>query len=119
MPTITLDQNVYKRLKEAAEEHETTADALLEDAARQYLWELERQKISEESELFRQQYPELKQKYLGRYIAMHQGKVVDHDVDEDALWQRVRERYGRTPVLIVRVRETPHRTFTRLGFRYE
>ena len=119
MPTITLDQNVYKRLKAAAEEHETTADALLEDAARQYLWEMERQKISEESEMFRQQYPELKEKYLGQYVAMHQGKVVDHDVNEDELWKRVRERYGRTPVLIVRVEETPDRTFTRLGFRYE
>lgn len=119
MPTVTLDQNVYKRLKAAADENETTADALLENAARQYLWELERQKISEESAMYRQQYPELKEKYLGQYIAMHLGKVVDHDIDEDALWKRVRQRYGRTPVLILRVEETPDRTLTRLGFRYE
>jgi len=119
MPTVTLDQNVYKRLKAVAKEQETTADALLEDAARQYLWEIERQKISEESAMYRQQFPELKKKYLGQYIAMHQGKVVDHDTDEDALWQRVRQRYGRTPVLVTRVGETPERTVTRLGFHYE
>ena len=119
MPTVTLNSHVYSRLQEAAEERETTPEALLEDAARQYLWELERQKISEESALFRQQHPELKKKYLGEYIAFHQGKVIDHDPDEAALWKRVRQRYGRTPILIVQVGETPDRTLTRLGFRYE
>ncbi len=119
MPTVTLDRNVYKRLQEAAEEHETTTEALIEDAARQYLWELERQKISEESARFRQKYPELKRRYLGEYIALHKGEVIDHDPDEATLWKRVRQRYGRTPILIVRVEETPDRTFTRLEFRYE
>ena len=119
MPTVTLTPSVYNQLKAAAEEQETTMDDLLENAARQYLWELERQKISEEAALFREHYPELKAQYLGEYIAMHQGRVVDHDSDEDALWQRVRQRYGRTPVLILKVEDKPERTFTRLGFRYE
>ena len=119
MHAVILDQDVYKRLTTIAKEHGTTADALLEEAAWRYLWDVERQEISKESEVFRQRYPELKEKYLGQYIAMHQGEIVDHDADEDALWERVRQRFGRTPVLILRVEDTPERMLTRLGFRYE
>ncbi len=119
MPTVSLNPNVYKQLKSIADEQGTTADALVEDAALRYLWDMERQQISQEAEAFRRKYPDLKKRYLGQYIAMHRGEVVDHDTDEEALWTRIRQRFGRTPVLITRVEDAVERTFTRTGFRFE
>lgn len=43
-----------------------------------------------------------RQRYAGRYAAVHDGQVVDDDLDQRALYLRVRARYGRKPVLIVR-----------------
>ena len=39
--------------------------------------------------------------YQGEYVALHQGKVVDHDPDQRGLYIRIRERYGRAPVPIL------------------
>ena len=119
MPTVVLDQDVYERLETLAKERLTTADTLVGDAARQYLWELERQKISEESAIYRKRHAEIKEKFLGEYIAMHEGEVVDHDEDMERLWRRIRQRFGRTPIMITYVDETPDITLTRLGFRFE
>jgi hypothetical protein len=43
-----------------------------------------------------------RQQYAGRYAAVRDGRVVDDDPDQRALYLRVRAKYGRTPVLIVR-----------------
>ena len=53
-------------------------------------WELDRWKISEESQIYQRRHAELKAQYLGQYIAMHDGQVVDHDNDFVALRERVR-----------------------------
>jgi hypothetical protein len=39
--------------------------------------------------------------YRGEFVAVREGQVVDHDVDQRALYLRVRARFGHTPVLIV------------------
>ena len=41
-------------------------------------------------------------RYHGKFVAVHDGQVVDHDPDQRALYLRVRARFGHTPVLIVR-----------------
>lgn len=43
-----------------------------------------------------------RQRYAGEYVAVHEGKVVDHDPDQRTLYLRVRSRYGNQPVLIVK-----------------
>ncbi|MGD2206358.1 MAG: DUF5678 domain-containing protein [Anaerolineae bacterium] len=40
-------------------------------------------------------------RYEGKLVAIHNQRVVDHDESERALYQRVRARYGQTPVLII------------------
>jgi len=41
-------------------------------------------------------------RYHGKFVAVHDGQVVDHNPDQRALYLRVRACFGRTPVLIVR-----------------
>jgi hypothetical protein len=43
-----------------------------------------------------------RERYMGEYIAIHRGEVMDHDPDQRTLYLRVRERFGRQPVLIVK-----------------
>lgn len=43
-----------------------------------------------------------RRRYGGRYAAVYGGQVVDDDPDQRMLYLRVRAKYGRTPVLIVR-----------------
>jgi glutamyl-tRNA reductase len=104
-------------MEQAAQETQATPEELLAEALRRYLWELSRRKIAEESKAYRRQHADLKTRYLGQYIAMLKGEVVDHDADFQALWQRVRQRFGRTPVLITQVREEPETTLARRGFQ--
>jgi hypothetical protein len=78
---------------------------------------LDRRKIADETRAFRQQHAVLKGQYLGKYIAMHKGQVIDHDVDFQALFARVRAKHGRTAVMITLVEESAEPVLTRRGFR--
>ncbi len=82
-------------------------------------WELDRRKISEESRIYQRHPAELKTHYLGEYIAMHAGQVVDHDTDCVALRQRVCQQFQHTPVMITLVEEVAERPIARHGFRME
>ena len=42
-----------------------------------------------------------KMRYHGQYVAIHNGHVVDSDVDRRALYVRVRQRFSRTPIPIL------------------
>ncbi len=46
--------------------------------------------------------PDKRARYRGKFVAVHDGQVVDHDPDQRALYLRVRARFGHTPILIVR-----------------
>ena len=60
-------------------------------------------KFEAERQAFWNQYPELLQQYSGRYVAIHQGRVIDSDEDERKLIRRVYETVGYIPVYIQRV----------------
>jgi hypothetical protein len=61
----------------------------------------------------------LLEQYPGEFIALHSGRVVDHDQDVTALEKRVRQRFGWLPVLIAPVNPEPrHELFWR-GTRFD
>ena len=119
MGTVAVKPELYKRVEEAAQEHKASVDEIFTKAIERYLWELDRRKVSTESQVYRQQHTELKGQYLGKYIVMHDGQVVDHDSDFRVLRQRVRHRFGRTPVMITLVEDIADQTLARRGFRLE
>lgn len=119
MPTVAVEPELYKRVEKAAQEYKINVDGILAEAVRRYLWELERRKISEESARYRLRHAELVTLYLGKYIAMRDGQVVDHDADFQALRQRVRQRFADTPVMITLVEPVAEIALTRHGFRVE
>ncbi|MBL7162356.1 MAG: hypothetical protein ISS57_07095 [Anaerolineales bacterium] len=117
MQTLTVESELYRRVEEAAREQDASVDDLLAQALRYYLWDLERRKVSEETHRYHQHYQELRAKYLGQYIALRNGQVVDNDLDFIMLRKRVRKRFGRTPVMITLVEDEVERPLARSGFR--
>jgi hypothetical protein len=51
--------------------------------------------------------PELLPAYRGKFVAIHDGQVVDSDTDDMALVRRVHARVGYVPIHVRRVTERP------------
>lgn len=119
MNTLTIEPELYNRIQKAAQDNRSDIGEFVKQAIQQYIWELGRQKISDESKIYRQRHTELKKKFLGRYIAMHEGRVVDDDAEFSALRQRIRQKFGETPVMITLVEDVAEQALVRHGFRME
>ena len=66
----------------------------------------QRDRMNREVAAFESMHEELKESYLGQFIAMRQGKVIDADADEQPLIVRVRVRFPKDVVLFRKVQET-------------
>jgi hypothetical protein len=110
MSVLTLQPQLMEELEEAATAQAVLVPEPLETAVRAYLRQIEREKIQTEAEAFRAMHAELREKYLGQYVALHERQVVDHDPDFQSLHHRIRQRFGRRPVLLRRVDTGPERT---------
>lgn len=74
-------------------------------------WEGQIQQISVEQRAYERQHHEIVERYLGRYIAMRQGMIVDSDTDKTALTRRIRKQFGNESVLIKLVQSSPMETY--------
>ncbi len=119
MSTITLQPQLMEQVEQVASERAVRPGELLETAVRTYLRQLDREKIRAEAEAFRSMHAELAEKYLGQYVAIHNGKVIDHDEDFQSLHSRIRQRFGRQPVLLRRVEAEPERVWLFRSPRFE
>lgn len=119
MLTVTIESNLAEQISQLAAHTQRSADELVEEAIQAYLSQVRRDKIHAEREEFERQHEQLVTAYLGQYIAMHEGQVIDHDPDLQTLHLRVIERLGRTPVLLTRVAAQPHRELVFRSPRFE
>lgn len=60
-----------------------------------------------EHQAFLRLLPKLLTTHAGKYVAIHDGKVIDVDTDEVALIRRVHARIGYVPIHVALVREKP------------
>lgn len=61
--------------------------------------------MAREEKAFYNLHPILKEKYLGKYVAIYQDELVDHDDNQLELYLRIREKYGKEFVMITPVNE--------------
>jgi hypothetical protein len=61
----------------------------------------------EQTAAFETQYPQLLQNYSQEYVAIYQGKLVDHDSDHIQLVRRIQQHFPGQIVLIRQVTEQP------------
>jgi hypothetical protein len=121
MYQVTLPDKTAEKLEQVASYQGMNATDLLLKLVEDYLTEnvsthspfvsdLRVQKIEAEQKQYEAQHSTLLKLYKDQYIAMHEGEVIDHDLDRVVLSRRVRQHYGNTPVFIVQVRNEPRLT---------
>lgn len=113
------EPTLIKQVEQLASATTQPVEQVLEIAVQTYLDELERQAIHTETQAFWAAHAELLKTYPGQHVALHQGRVVDHDADVSRLEQRVRERFGLLPVLIAPVTPAPPGDLRWLGGKFE
>src|SRR3972149_5799653 len=96
---IHMDAKLAESLQQAAEQRGAKVEEVMNDLARKYVREARREKIRLEFESYQKMHAELKAKYLGQHVAIYGGQLIDHDADVSALVKRIRQQYGREPVL--------------------
>ena len=107
MQTLTLRPDLTATLTAQSRREARPVDDIVSDAVEQYLEAQWRTQLDEELAAYVKLHPELVRTHFGAWVAVHDGAVIDHDLDRVALYRRVRQRYGRIPVLVCEVTEQP------------
>ncbi len=74
-------------------------------------------KWEREYRAFLQKLPELLKTHRGKYVAFHEGQMVDSGDDELALASRVWDKYGYVPIHVGLVTDQPLRPVRMPSFR--
>jgi len=108
MTTITLQPDLVEQVNQVAGiTGIVDTEVLIGEAVREHLRRLRREKLKAEIAAFESMHANLKEQYLGQFVAIHNGEVIDSDVDFEAVFLRVQARLGHVPVLIRRVGAKP------------
>ena len=86
---------------------EVLAEALALVEARFTAEQQEEALMASEEQAYAAIHSELLTKFLGQYVAIHRGQLVDHDVSEMALLQRLNQQYPDEVVLMRLVQSEP------------
>ena len=139
MPTLelSLSETTYTTLRQAAERRNQPIEGVVEDALNAFLepsitseasndngsseptigWR--QAKIHAEAGAWRSLPPAVRRGYGDDFVAVHDGRVVDHDGDRLTLFRRVRTRFGDVPVLITPASAPSPREFQMISPRAE
>jgi hypothetical protein len=112
--TVTFSGELAEKIQQLASIRQQNVSALFETLVNQ-AWPGESEEINEQAELdelatpemqaYLALHPMLKEKYLGQYVAIYQGKLIDHDPDHEALYRRIDAQYPDEFVWISPVEE--------------
>lgn len=112
--TLTLSDTVYRQVEATARRNQRTVIDVLTDTVTQAFDSIfdispDREKMEEEQAAYERQRVEIIAQYEGEYVAVHGGKVVDHDPDEIALLRRIDANYPKDVVHMRLVTRQPDR----------
>ncbi len=112
MMTVTLREQTARQLAKLADEQATSPDELAEKAIRALLRAETSRILTQESEAFRVMHADLLEKFVGEYVAVRKGAVVDHDADLQSIYLRIDGQYPDETILIKQVQPEVERVFT-------
>jgi hypothetical protein len=120
--TLTIPSHLYEQAQRIARSQNREVGDVVREVLEQGLSPLEVQTTSpereREKEAFRRLHPDLVQQYTGEYVAIHGGKLIDHDADKVALLKRIDRLYRDKFVLIRPVQQEPEIVYEHRGVRY-
>lgn len=91
---------LVQEVNQLAEHEGLDAAVFVAEAVRRHLAHYRQKRIVAETEAWYRLPPEERLRYEGKFVAVYNGQVVDSDPERLTLYLRLRERYGRQPILI-------------------
>ncbi|MCB0109856.1 MAG: hypothetical protein KDE53_28230 [Caldilineaceae bacterium] len=91
---------MVEELEQVAAAQNTSREELLNKAVSQFLYKVALEKMKAETAAYERMHAQLITEHLGEHVAIHNGQMVDHDSDLVALRKRIRQRFGRMPILL-------------------
>jgi predicted DNA-binding protein len=104
---IALQPDLAERVRRITRSKGATVEEFVKQAVREHLEQLEEQRLEAEIQAFERMHPQLVKQYLGQFVAVHEGQMVDTDVDFETLFLRLEKYLGDVPVLIRLVSAEP------------
>lgn len=105
--TLTVPEAIYDQATSIADATHQPLDKVFEEALEQVFSPFplheKHQEMAQEVEAYKALHPQLVKSYLGKFVALFQGKLIDHDEDVVVLSQRINEKLPDEVVLIRRV----------------
>jgi hypothetical protein len=116
--TVTISERLYRRALESARLRQRPIDTVIEEALEQGLSsgapdtetmspDDEETAVRREMAAFLELHPSLHKQYSGQHVAIHDGRLVDHDADAEALYRRISARYPDEFVWLAPVADEP------------
>ncbi len=103
MKQIGLREQLVENLEQVASEQGTTTEEVLDKLVSQFLYDVALKKMEAETLAFQQMYPQLTTEHFGEYVAIHNSELIDFDTDLAELRRRIRQKFGRMPILLRQV----------------
>ena len=111
--TFSIPQLVYQQAVQLAERQHMQLEEMfsqtLTDAYIPYPLDENHDVMEREVAAYKTQHPMLCKQYLGQYVAVYQGEVVDHALDFETIYKRTSKAYPNEVVLLRRVEKIPER----------
>lgn len=119
MITIALQEpKLIAEIMEIAEHEGQSATDFVVEAVERYIALYRQKRIQAETEAWYRLPVTQRQRYAGQYVAVMGGEVVDSDPERLTLYYRLKERFGREPVLIIEGSEQAMPTYHITSARY-
>ncbi len=103
--TLTLPDDIVEQAQTEAHQDGKPLQEILADALRQVYPPValhpRHAQMQQEVLAFQTLHPQLVKTYLGEFVAIKDGQLVDHDLDFDTLIDRVREQFGDEATVMV------------------
>lgn len=107
--TLSIPEDIYRRVEQVAlETQRNVAEVFIDTISSQfpsYPANPKRATMHKEIAAYKRMHADLVKKYLGEYVAIYQGELVDHDIDPVALHERITTNYPDRIVLSRKVQQ--------------
>ncbi len=103
--TITLSNKIYQQIAKQAKQSRKNISDFVEDVVTDTFSSKinpqnpAREKMLQEIDAYKNMHASLVKTYLGKFVAIHEGQLVDYDSDKNALFFRMKKKYPNQIVL--------------------
>ena len=101
MTTLQISDELAQKIHSEAESRGLPVEDFLRAVIRRERTLADHRKIEQEQAWWLTLPLSERAKYEGKFVAVHNQMLIDDDQDEEALYRRVRAKYGKTAVLIM------------------